>query len=106
MSDLSAKGLTKIYNKRKVVNQIDLLIAPGESGRSAGAQWRRKNDDVLHDCGIGQAGCGRDLSRRENITGNPMYRRARKGLNYSASRTVDFPEADCGGKHPGDSGNS
>jgi len=30
MSNLLAKGLTKIYNKRKVVNNIDLLISPGE----------------------------------------------------------------------------
>jgi len=30
MNNLSAKGLTKIYNKRRVVNQIDLSISPGE----------------------------------------------------------------------------
>jgi len=30
MSNLSTKGLIKIYNKRKVVNQIDLSISPGE----------------------------------------------------------------------------
>ena len=30
MSNLLAKGLTKIYNKRKVVNNIDLSISPGE----------------------------------------------------------------------------
>jgi len=30
MSDLLARGLTKVYNKRKVVNQIDLSISPGE----------------------------------------------------------------------------
>jgi len=30
MSNLLAKGLTKIYNKRKVVNRIDLAISPGE----------------------------------------------------------------------------
>jgi len=30
MSHLSANGLIKIYNKRKVVNGIDLAISPGE----------------------------------------------------------------------------
>ena len=30
MSHLEARGLIKIYNKRKVVNQIDLDISPGE----------------------------------------------------------------------------
>ncbi len=30
MSNLLAKGLTKIYRKRKVVNRIDLSISPGE----------------------------------------------------------------------------
>lgn len=30
MSHLSAKGLTKIYSRRKVVNHIDLEISPGE----------------------------------------------------------------------------
>ena len=30
MSQLEARGLIKIYNKRKVVNQVDLVISPGE----------------------------------------------------------------------------
>ncbi|MEQ8181559.1 MAG: ATP-binding cassette domain-containing protein, partial [Smithellaceae bacterium] len=30
MGNLSAQGLTKIYNKRKVVNGINLSISPGE----------------------------------------------------------------------------
>ena len=82
MSDLSAKGLTKIYNKRKVVNQIDLLIAPGEVVGLLGPNGAGKTTTFYMIVGLVKPDAGEIYLDGENITGNPMYRRARKGLNY------------------------
>lgn len=82
MSDLSAKGLTKIYNKRKVVNQIDLSIAPGEVVGLLGPNGAGKTTTFYMIVGLVKPDAGEIYLYGENITGNPMYRRARKGLNY------------------------
>jgi lipopolysaccharide export system ATP-binding protein len=82
MSDLSAKGLTKIYNKRKVVNQIDLSISPGEVVGLLGPNGAGKTTTFYMIVGLIKPDAGEIFLNGENITGFPMYLRARKGLNY------------------------
>jgi len=82
MSDLSAKGLTKIYHKRKVVNQIDLSISPGEVVGLLGPNGAGKTTTFYMIVGLIKPDAGEIFLDGENITGFPMYLRARKGLNY------------------------
>jgi ABC-type (unclassified) transport system, ATPase component len=82
MSNLSAKGLTKIYNKRKVVNQIDLSISPGEVVGLLGPNGAGKTTTFYMIVGLVRPDAGEIFLNGENITGFPMYLRARKGLNY------------------------
>jgi lipopolysaccharide export system ATP-binding protein len=82
MSDLSAKGLTKIYSKRKVVNQIDLTISPGEVVGLLGPNGAGKTTTFYMIVGLIKPDAGEIFLNGENITGFPMYLRARKGLNY------------------------
>jgi lipopolysaccharide export system ATP-binding protein len=82
MSDLLAKGLTKIYNKRKVVNQIDLSISPGEVVGLLGPNGAGKTTTFYMIVGLVKPDAGEIFLDGENITGFPMYLRARKGLNY------------------------
>ncbi|PKN06273.1 MAG: LPS export ABC transporter ATP-binding protein [Deltaproteobacteria bacterium HGW-Deltaproteobacteria-7] len=82
MSDLSAKGLTKIYSKRKVVNQIDLSISPGEVVGLLGPNGAGKTTTFYMIVGLIKPDAGEIFLDGENITGFPMYLRARKGLNY------------------------
>jgi lipopolysaccharide export system ATP-binding protein len=82
MSDLSAKGLIKIYNKRKVVNQIDLSISPGEVVGLLGPNGAGKTTTFYMIVGLVRPDAGEIFLDGENITGFPMYLRARKGLNY------------------------
>ncbi len=82
MSDLSAKGLTKIYSKRKVVNQIDLSISPGEVVGLLGPNGAGKTTTFYMIVGLIKPDAGEIFLNGENITGFPMYLRARKGLNY------------------------
>jgi len=82
MGNLSAKGLTKIYNKRKVVNQIDLLISPGEVVGLLGPNGAGKTTTFYMIVGLIKPDIGEIFLDGENITKFPMYLRARKGLNY------------------------
>ena len=82
MSILSAKGLIKIYNKRKVVNQIDLSISPGEVVGLLGPNGAGKTTTFYMIVGLVKPDAGEIFLNGENITRFPMYLRARKGLNY------------------------
>jgi lipopolysaccharide export system ATP-binding protein len=82
MSDLLAQGLVKIYTKRKVVNQIDLSISPGEVVGLLGPNGAGKTTTFYMIVGLVKPDAGEIFLDGENITGFPMYLRARKGLNY------------------------
>jgi lipopolysaccharide export system ATP-binding protein len=82
MSDLTAKGLVKIYHKRKVVNQIDVSIKPGEVVGLLGPNGAGKTTTFYMIVGLVKPDAGEIFLNGENITGFPMYLRARKGLNY------------------------
>jgi lipopolysaccharide export system ATP-binding protein len=82
MSKLSAKGLTKIYNKRRVVNRIDLSISPGEVVGLLGPNGAGKTTTFYMIVGLIKPDGGEIFLDGEDISLYPMYQRARKGLNY------------------------
>ena len=82
MSKLSAKGLTKIYNKRRVVNRIDLSISPGEVVGLLGPNGAGKTTTFYMIVGLIKPDGGEIFLDGEDISDDPMYKRARKGLNY------------------------
>lgn len=82
MSDLLAKNLIKVYNKRKVVNQITLSISPGEVVGLLGPNGAGKTTTFYMIVGLVRPDEGEIYLDGERITDLPMYLRARKGLNY------------------------
>jgi len=82
MSCLAAKGLTKIYHKRKVVNRIDLAISPGEVVGLLGPNGAGKTTTFYMIVGLIKPDDGEIFLDNEDISKYPMYKRARKGLNY------------------------
>jgi lipopolysaccharide export system ATP-binding protein len=82
MSNLLAKRLVKIYNKRKVVNQIDLAISPGEVVGLLGPNGAGKTTTFYMIVGLIKPDGGEIFLDDEDISKEPMYKRARKGLNY------------------------
>lgn len=82
MSELTAKGLTKIYHKRKVVNQVDLSISPGEVVGLLGPNGAGKTTTFYMIVGLIRPDEGSIFLNDEDISTQPMYQRARKGLNY------------------------
>lgn len=82
MSHLAAKGLIKIYNKRKVVNRVDLSIEPGEVVGLLGPNGAGKTTTFYMIVGLVKPDEGEIFLDDEDISRYPMYKRARKGLNY------------------------
>jgi lipopolysaccharide export system ATP-binding protein len=82
MSNLLARGLTKIYSKRKVVNKIDLSISPGEVVGLLGPNGAGKTTTFYMIVGLIKPDDGEIFLNGEDIGRYPMYKRARRGLNY------------------------
>jgi lipopolysaccharide export system ATP-binding protein len=79
---LAACGLVKIYRKRKVVDNIDIAIKPGEVVGLLGPNGAGKTTTFFMIVGLVRPDGGVIFLDGEDISQCPMYVRARKGLNY------------------------
>jgi lipopolysaccharide export system ATP-binding protein len=82
MGKLITKGLIKIYGRRKVVNEVNLQVEPGEVVGLLGPNGAGKTTTFYMIVGLIQPDGGSILLNSEDISQEPMYRRARKGINY------------------------
>jgi lipopolysaccharide export system ATP-binding protein len=82
MNELSANRLVKIYSGRRVVDEIDLRIQPGEVVGLLGPNGAGKTTTFYMIVGLIHPDGGSICLNGEDVTGEPMYLRARKGLNY------------------------
>jgi lipopolysaccharide export system ATP-binding protein len=82
MDRLEARELTKIYGGRTVVSGVDLDIHPGEVVGLLGPNGAGKTTTFYMIVGLIKPDGGKIYLDAEEITGDPMYVRARKGINY------------------------
>lgn len=82
MAKLTAAGLVKIYGGRRVVNEIDLEINPGEVVGLLGPNGAGKTTTFYMITGLVKPDKGHIFMDDEEIGRYPMYIRARKGINY------------------------
>ncbi|OIP89195.1 MAG: LPS export ABC transporter ATP-binding protein [Syntrophobacterales bacterium CG_4_8_14_3_um_filter_58_8] len=82
MGKLTATGLIKIYNRRRVVDQIHLEINPGEVVGLLGPNGAGKTTTFYMIVGLIKPDGGAIFLDGEDLSRSPMYVRARKGLNY------------------------
>ena len=82
MGKLTASGLVKLYNKRRVVDGINLEVAPGEVVGLLGPNGAGKTTTFYMIVGLIKPDGGSILLDGVDIGNFPMYRRARRGLNY------------------------
>jgi len=82
MEKLEARALTKIYGGRRVVSGVDLEIRPGEVVGLLGPNGAGKTTTFYMIVGLIKPDGGTIYLDTEEITRDPMYVRARKGINY------------------------
>ena len=81
---LSAKGLYKQYGKRMVVRDVDVAVNRGEIVGLLGPNGAGKTTSFYMITGMVKPTKGNVFLDDVNITGNAMYKRARKGVGYLA----------------------
>ena len=79
---LRAQALTKSYGRRVVVNEVDLSISQGEVVGLLGPNGAGKTTTFYMVVGLSRPDSGEVFLGDEDITGLPMYQRARAGIGY------------------------
>jgi lipopolysaccharide export system ATP-binding protein len=87
---LEAQGLVKIYNGKRVVDQVDLVIKRKEIVGLLGPNGAGKTTTFYMMVGLTRPYEGEVFLGQDEITGDPMYIRARKGINYLAQEASVF----------------
>jgi lipopolysaccharide export system ATP-binding protein len=82
MALLEARGLVKIYGKRRVVDGVSYEVNPGEVVGLLGPNGAGKTTSFRMTTGQIVANDGQVLFNGEDVTTLPMFRRARSGMGY------------------------
>ncbi|HLB05468.1 MAG TPA: LPS export ABC transporter ATP-binding protein [Thermodesulfobacteriota bacterium] len=82
MQILQAKGLSKSFRGRKVVDGVDIHLESGEVVGLLGPNGAGKTTSFYMVVGLARPDKGSISLGSEDITGLPMYVRARKGVAY------------------------
>ncbi len=89
-SRLQAEGLVKVYRRRKVVNDVAIEVRQGEIVGLLGPNGAGKTTSFYMITGLIAPDAGRILLDGEDITGMPMYQRARRGIGYLSQEPSIF----------------
>ena len=87
---LRAEGLEKIYGKRLVVKGVDILVDRGEIVGLLGPNGAGKTTSFYMITGMINPNKGHVFLDSIDITTDPMYKRARKGIGYLAQEPSIF----------------
>lgn len=82
MSKLSAKHLAKIYSGRKVVSDVSLEVSTGEVVGLLGPNGAGKTTSFYMIVGLVNSDAGKILLDDQDITCQPMHKRAQLGIGY------------------------
>ncbi|UCE43196.1 MAG: LPS export ABC transporter ATP-binding protein [Candidatus Aminicenantes bacterium] len=77
---MEAVGLTKFYHKKEVVSDVSIIVDKGEVVGLLGPNGAGKTTTFSLILGLIHQDAGRVYLGEEDITGLPMYIRARKGI--------------------------
>lgn len=87
---LRCENLVKIYGKRTVVNQVSISIKRGETVGLLGPNGAGKTTTFYMIVGMIHPNLGRIILDNQDITGMPMYKRARLGIGYLPQEASAF----------------
>jgi lipopolysaccharide export system ATP-binding protein len=89
-SVLEARGLVKMYRRRRVVNDVALRLQQGEIVGLLGPNGAGKTTTFYMIVGLIQPLSGSIVLDGTDITSMPMYKRARKGIGYLSQEPSIF----------------
>ncbi len=89
-SRLRGEGLTKIYRRRRVVDDIDISVQQGEIVGLLGPNGAGKTTTFYMIVGLIPPDGGKVYLDRQELTDIPMFRRARMGVGYLAQEPSVF----------------
>jgi lipopolysaccharide export system ATP-binding protein len=89
-STLVARGLVKVYRKRRVVADVDLTVSQGQIVGLLGPNGAGKTTTFYMIVGLIAPDAGEVFLDDEELTRTPMYKRARKGIGYLAQEPSIF----------------
>jgi lipopolysaccharide export system ATP-binding protein len=89
-SVLTAKGLVKVYRRRRVVNGVDITVRQGEIVGLLGPNGAGKTTSFYQIVGLIAPDEGTVHLDGEDITQMPMYQRARRGIGYLSQEPSIF----------------
>ena len=89
-SALRGKGLTKSYQRRRVVDHVDIEVRQGEIVGLLGPNGAGKTTTFYMIVGLERPEEGRIYFDGEDISTLPMYKRARRGIGYLAQEPSVF----------------
>jgi len=89
-SVLEAQHLVKVYKDRRVVNDVNIHLEQGEIVGLLGPNGAGKTTTFYMMTGLIRADEGHIALDGEDITHEPMYQRARRGLGYLAQEPSVF----------------
>lgn len=87
---LEGKGLTKAYQRRKVVNDVDIRVSQSQIVGLLGPNGAGKTTTFYMMVGLISPDTGTVLLDGDDLTRVPMYQRARKGIGYLAQEPSIF----------------
>jgi lipopolysaccharide export system ATP-binding protein len=82
MSKLETREISKTYRGRRVVDDVSVFVQQGEVVGLLGSNGAGKTTSFYMIVGLISPDSGRILVDEEDITGLPMYQRARRGISY------------------------
>lgn len=90
MSVLTAEAVTKTYNGRRVVNGVNIEVRGGEIVGLLGPNGAGKTTTFHIMVGLVQPDEGKVLLNDQDLTGAPIYQRARAGISYLPQESSVF----------------
>ncbi len=96
MATLAIENLAKSYNGRQVVKTVNIKVSSGEVIGLLGPNGAGKTTTFYMVVGMVKPEAGKVMLDGEDITGYPMYVRARKGVGYLPQEASIFRKLTVG----------
>src|SRR5881409_3250083 len=87
---LEVRGLVKYYGRRKVVDGVDFEVGAGEVVGLLGSNGAGKTTSFRMTTGQVVPDDGQVVFNGKDVSGWPMYRRARLGMGYLSQESSVF----------------